>query len=72
VVFELVQVVVLFFYSTRTLHDLVTCAVFPLMPLYQLLMLGVRVVANTQELVSRKSFRDNYVPEHVRRVTWHW
>jgi poly-beta-1,6-N-acetyl-D-glucosamine synthase len=72
VVFELVQVVVLFFYSTRALHDLVTCAVFPLMPLYQLLMLGVRVVANTQELVSRKSFRDNYVPEHVRRVTWHW
>jgi cellulose synthase/poly-beta-1,6-N-acetylglucosamine synthase-like glycosyltransferase len=72
VAFEVAQVAVLFFYSTRPLNDLVTCAVFPLAPLYQLSMLGVRLVANTQELVSRKSFRDNYVPEHVRGVTWHW
>ena len=53
-------------------RDLAACLVFPLMPLYQVLMMGVRVIANTQELLSRRSFDDNYVPPHVRRATWRW
>ncbi|MGQ0636953.1 MAG: glycosyltransferase [Planctomycetaceae bacterium] len=70
--FELVQVATLAFYSTNLRRDLATSLVFPLIPFYQLLMMGVRVIANTQELLYRRSFDDNYVPQHVRRATWHW
>jgi hypothetical protein len=70
--FELMQVATLAFYSTNLRRDLATSLVFPLMPVYQLLMMGVRVIANTQELLYRRSFEDNYVPQHVRRATWHW
>jgi cellulose synthase/poly-beta-1,6-N-acetylglucosamine synthase-like glycosyltransferase len=71
-VFELIQVATASFYSRRPWHDLAVCAVFPLMPPYQLLMLSVRIVSNTRELLWRTSFRDNYVPEHVRSATWRW
>jgi cellulose synthase/poly-beta-1,6-N-acetylglucosamine synthase-like glycosyltransferase len=70
--FELVQIVTLLYYSRTPLEHLAVCAIFPLMPFYQFLMLGVRTIANTQELFWRKSFQDNYVPEHVRAATWHW
>jgi hypothetical protein len=30
------------------------------------------VVAVTEEIFFRQSFRDNFVPQHVREATWHW
>ncbi|MGE5191391.1 MAG: glycosyltransferase family 2 protein, partial [Deltaproteobacteria bacterium] len=70
--FELVQIVTLPFYSMDPRRDLAACAVFPLMPLYRLMLMVVRVVANSQELLWRRSFEDNFVPRHVREATWHW
>ena len=71
-VFELFHVIVLFFYSLVPWRDARICIVMPLMPFYQLFMLGIRVVATTQELVWRKSFDDDYVPQRVRQATWRW
>ncbi len=71
-VFELFHVIVLFFYSLVPWRDARICIVMPMMPFYQLFMLGIRVVATTQELVWRKSFDDNYVPQRVRQATWRW
>jgi cellulose synthase/poly-beta-1,6-N-acetylglucosamine synthase-like glycosyltransferase len=69
---EFIQVATSAYYSMDLRRDLATCAVFPLMPIYRLMFMGVRLVANTQELFWRKSFEDNYVPRHVREATWHW
>jgi cellulose synthase/poly-beta-1,6-N-acetylglucosamine synthase-like glycosyltransferase len=71
-VFEVITVITNLFYSTDFRRDLVICAVFFLVPLYQLALLGVRLFATTEELFFRGSYEDNYVPEKVRRATWHW
>ena len=71
-VFEIVQVLTTFVYSANVKRDLVVCLVFPFMPFFQMVLMAVRIIANTQELVLRSSFKDNYVPEHVRHATWHW
>jgi cellulose synthase/poly-beta-1,6-N-acetylglucosamine synthase-like glycosyltransferase len=70
--FELIQVLATMYYSTALGRDLLICAVFPLVPFYQLFLLAVRLWATTEEIFFRASFRDNYVPEKVRRATWHW
>ncbi|TWU05129.1 Poly-beta-1,6-N-acetyl-D-glucosamine synthase [Symmachiella macrocystis] len=70
--FELLQVCTLAYYSDNLRRDSLICAVFPLMPFYQIMMLGVRFVSNLQELFFRASFQDNYVPQHVREATWKW
>jgi hypothetical protein len=46
--------------------------VFPLVPLYQLYLIANRIVSYTREMLWRTSFRDNFVPKHVRDVTWKW
>ena len=46
--------------------------VFFLMPLYQCALMIVRLIATTEEILFRTSFTDNYVPEKVRKATWHW
>lgn len=70
--FELLQVVTLFYYSDNFRRDALICLVWPLMPFYQMLLLAVRLVSNLQELIWRVSFEDNYVPQHVRHATWKW
>jgi cellulose synthase/poly-beta-1,6-N-acetylglucosamine synthase-like glycosyltransferase len=70
--FELLQLVVTCFYSTDIRRDLLLGLAAPLMPLYYAFLRAVSVWAVTEEMLSRRSFRDNFVPEHVRRVTWHW
>ncbi len=72
VVFELIQVVSAFLYSTSLARDALICAIFPLVPLYNSFLLVVRLVATTEEILLRKSFQDNYVPKKVREATWHW
>lgn len=70
--FELLQVCTLAYYSDNWARDALICVVWPLMPFYQFLQLAVRLVSNFQELFYRASFRDNYVPQHVREATWKW
>jgi hypothetical protein len=70
--FELIQVLTNLYYTNDLGRDLVICAVFFLMPVYQLVLLAVRLVATTEEIFLRKSFQDNYVPKRVREATWHW
>jgi cellulose synthase/poly-beta-1,6-N-acetylglucosamine synthase-like glycosyltransferase len=72
IVFELIQVLSVFLYSTAPARDALICAVFALAPLYNFVLLAVRLVATTEEIFLRKSFEDNYVPARVRQATWRW
>jgi poly-beta-1,6-N-acetyl-D-glucosamine synthase len=69
---ELIHVATMFYYSRDRRHHLALCMVFPLVPLYQLYLITNRIVAYTREILWRSSFRDNFVPKHVRDVTWKW
>jgi hypothetical protein len=48
------------------------CAVFPLMLIYQTVLLVVRLVATTEEIFFRSSFAGNFTPERVSSATWRW
>ncbi len=69
---ELIQLGIILFYSNNRWRDAAIGIVTPLMPLYHLLLRAVMFWAILEELLSRRSYRDNFVPEHVRRSTWHW
>ena len=71
-VFELIQIATNLYFTTDFRRDLVVSLVFFLMPVYQMAMLVVRLIATTEEIFFRTSFADNYVPEKVRRATWRW
>lgn len=70
--FELVQALSVLFYSRDLRRDLWICAIFPLAPLYQLLLFLVRSRALIEETFLRKSYEMNYIPVHVRETTWRW
>jgi cellulose synthase/poly-beta-1,6-N-acetylglucosamine synthase-like glycosyltransferase len=70
--FEVIQVFANLTFSNAPMHDLAISVVFFLVPLYQMLLLVVRLWATTAELLWRESYEDNYVPERVRRATWRW
>lgn len=69
---ELLQMLVLLYYSDRLKQDLLLSAVLPLYPLYQVFMKIVNVFALTREILFRDSGADNFVPLHVRSQTWRW
>jgi poly-beta-1,6-N-acetyl-D-glucosamine synthase len=71
-VFEFITILTNLYYTTHFRKDLVLGLVFFLFPLYQCALLIVRLFATTEEIFFRTSFADNYVPEKVRRATWHW
>jgi cellulose synthase/poly-beta-1,6-N-acetylglucosamine synthase-like glycosyltransferase len=71
-VLELLQLGMIVYYSTDRLRDLKVGLVAPLMPFYHLLLRAVMFVAVIEELVSRRSGRDDFVPAHVQQATWHW
>jgi hypothetical protein len=60
------------YYSLDRWRDLKYCLVLPLMPFYALFIKAASAVAITEELFTRRSFQDNFVPPHVREATWHW
>jgi cellulose synthase/poly-beta-1,6-N-acetylglucosamine synthase-like glycosyltransferase len=69
---EIVQWLVILFYSLDRRRDawLALCA--PLMPCYFFYLRFATLVAIVEETLWRRSFDDNFVPERVRRVTWRW
>ncbi|MBL8819738.1 MAG: glycosyltransferase family 2 protein [Planctomyces sp.] len=69
---EILQLLVLFFYSDRPKHDLLLSLVLPLYPIYQVYMKAIDLFALTREIVIRDSGDDNFVPIHVRTNTWRW
>ena len=69
---EAFQVALLLFYSQSKLEDLKLVCVCPLIPFYYAYQKSVTFVAITEELLFRKSFQSNFVPERVRNATWHW
>lgn len=69
---DLLMLGVILYYSTDRWRDLRIGLCAPFNPFYSMLMKGVAFVALTEEILTRRSFRDTFVPEHVRRATWHW
>jgi hypothetical protein len=69
---EILQVMILLFYCDSRWRILTIGAAFPFMPFYYVWMRFVTIWAVTEELLTRRSYKDNFVPEHVRNVTWHW
>jgi cellulose synthase/poly-beta-1,6-N-acetylglucosamine synthase-like glycosyltransferase len=70
--FELIQILSTLYYSNNLKRDALVCAVFPLMPIYQIVLLLVRLWATTEEIVWRTSYAESFTPDRIRNATWHW
>ena len=69
---ELLQFLIIMDYSSNKRRDVSLLPVIPLMPVYQLYQRFVTTWAILEEILHRRSFKDGFVPKHVRDVTWHW
>ena len=69
---DLVHYLIILDYSNHFRRDLAAIFVIPLMPFYQAYQRLITTFAVVEEMLSRRSFRDGFVPQHVRSVTWHW
>lgn len=69
---ELLPAGCILYYSRTRLRDATLLLAIPLMPLYRLALLLIRVFANIAEILVRKSFTEPHVPPHVREATWRW
>jgi cellulose synthase/poly-beta-1,6-N-acetylglucosamine synthase-like glycosyltransferase len=72
VLIEYCQWLCILFYSNHPRQDARLFYVPPLVPLYQMLQRLVTSVAIAEEMLTRRSFRDGFVPQHVRERTWQW
>ena len=70
--FELVQWVVLLYYTPNLRRDAWAILCLPLVPCYYMFLKVASLVAMVEEFLWRRSYDDNFVPSHVRQVTWHW
>lgn len=69
---EFLQWLVIMYYSPNPRRDAWSILCLPLVPPYYLFLKTASFVAITEEFLWRKSYQDNFVPLHVRQVTWHW
>ena len=69
---DILQVLILLYYSPNKMSDATLMIACPLMPFYYAMQKVVTCWAITEELLFRRSFQDNFVPKRVRDVTWHW
>lgn len=69
---EFLQWWVLMYYTPQPRRDGWSLLCLPLVPPYYLFLKAASVVAIIEEFFWRRSYDDNFVPLHVRRVTWHW
>ena len=72
VALDVMQLGLILYYSNDRRRDAVIGLILPLMPFYHLMQRAVSLWAVTEEMLTRRSFQDSFVPEHVRQVTWHW
>lgn len=69
---DVFRCMMLLFYSNNKLSDIKLAIASPLMPFYYAYQKVVTLIAIAEELFLRKSFDSNFVPERVRKATWHW
>ncbi len=69
---QAVQAGVFLFYSTDRRRDARIALITPLMPLYHGWLRCITLWSITEESFTRRSFRDDFVPAHVREASWHW
>lgn len=69
---EVFQLMILLYYSPNRKSDLILAFACPLMPIYYAMQKLVTFWAISEELLHRRSFKDNFVPKRVREATWHW
>ncbi len=69
---ELIQWIVLLYYSPAPRRDAWSIACFPFVPAYYLFLKVASIVAIIEELLWRRSYDDDFVPLHIRQTTWHW
>ena len=69
---ELLQWLVLMYYSPNPRRDGGSLTCLPLMPIYQVFLKSASLVALVEEFFWRRSFRDTFVPAHVSQATWRW
>lgn len=72
VAIEFLQWLCVMFYTNHPRRDLWLFYLPLLVPPYQLLQRCVTTIALLEEIFTRRSFRDGFVPQHVRERTWHW
>ena len=72
ILFETLQFLLVLYYSEYPREHCKLLVVLPLMPLYQLYQRCVTTRAIFEEMLLRQSFRDSFVPAHVREATWKW
>lgn len=69
---EYMQWLLVLFYSNHKRRDAKLWLLPPIMPFYMTYQRCVTSFAILEEIFTRRSFRDSFVPDHVRKVTWHW
>ena len=69
---EFLQWLVMMYYTPNPRRDGWSLLCLPLVPPYYIFLKAASVMAIVEEFVWRRSYDDNFVPVHVRRVTWHW
>lgn len=67
-----VTTLLLQYYTNRPLRDLAIGLAAPLMPAYYFVLRLVTSIAIVEETFTRRSHRDDFVPERVREATWQW
>ncbi len=69
---DCIQFLIILNYSNHLKQDAKSILVLPLMPFYQSYQRIVTTISVVEEMLGRRSFRDGFVPAHVRSATWHW
>jgi hypothetical protein len=69
---ELLPTIALFYYSKSVKRDAILVLAVPLIPVYRLLLLFVRIYANIGEIFWRRSYFEPHVPPHVSQATWRY
>ncbi len=69
---DIIQSIIVLYYSSVKRRDCLLALAAPLVPFYYAYQKCVTLYAITEEIFTRRSFRDNFVPERVRNATWHW
>lgn len=69
---EFVLYLLILYYTDHKARDAKLIWVVPLLPFYQAYQRFVTTWAILEEMLTRRSFRDSFVPAHVRQMTWKW
>ncbi|MEQ1827866.1 MAG: glycosyltransferase [Pirellula sp.] len=69
---DITQYLLIMDFSNHRRKDWSSIFIIPIMPFYQCYQRVVTTISLVEEIFSRRSFRDNFVPIHVRSATWHW